>query len=321
VTLRLEDVGVRYGERLVVADVNLEISDGERLSVLGPSGSGKSTLLRAICGLEPLASGRISWDGEDLASVPVHRRGFGLMFQDYALFPHLTVDQNVAFGPEMAGLDRATTDERVAEALQLVRLGGYGGRLPTQLSGGEQQRVALARAIAPRPRLLMLDEPLGALDRTLRRDLLDELITIFKRLNLPIIYVTHDHEEALAVGDRVAVMRDGRVEAVATPADLWDRPPTEFAARFLGLNNIVHRDGRRMLLRPDAFTPDASGELEGTVESTVFRGSHTLVRVTPHDQTRFGTILEIEADWSPSPTPGDRVRLRIDPAKIVELGS
>jgi thiamine transport system ATP-binding protein len=318
VTLQLTDVGVRYGDRLVVQAVNLALSEGERLCVLGPSGSGKSTLLRAIAGLEPLAAGRITWNGEDLAGVPVHRRGFGLMFQDYALFPHMTVAQNVAFGPQMAGLSRAEAQGRVAESLALVRLAGYGDRLPAQLSGGEQQRVALARAIAPRPRLLMLDEPLGALDRGLRRDLLDELVQIFESLRLPIVYVTHDHEEALAAGDRVAVMRDGRLEAVATPTALWNAPPTEFVARFLGFNNIVDEGGRRVLLRPDAFIPDPEGEIDGVVESCVFRGSHTLLRVA-QGGAAAAAALEVDADWSPMPRPGDRIRLRVDRSKVVPL--
>ena len=171
-------------------------------------------------------------------TLPAHRRGFGLMFQDYALFPHRDVRGNVAFGLEMRGDARAAIDARVAEVLELVGLSGFERRLPSDLSGGEQQRVALARALAPTPRLLMLDEPLGALDRALRAELLDELDAIFTRLSLPIIYVTHDQEEALAIGDRVCVLRAGVVEALMPPRELWRSPPNEFVARFLGMANV-----------------------------------------------------------------------------------
>jgi thiamine transport system ATP-binding protein len=350
VTLRIDNVSVRFSAATAVDDVTLEVRDGERLSVLGPSGSGKSTLLRAIVGLEPLAAGRISWDDQDLAAVPVHRRGFGLMFQDYVLFPHLDVAGNVGFGLTTTGASRQDRRARVTEILELVGLSGFESRLTGQLSGGEQQRVALARALAPRPRLLMLDEPLGALDRALRRTLLDELAGLFEQLNLPIVYVTHDHEEALAIGDRVAVMHAGRVEAVLPPQDLWQRPPNEFVARFLGLNNILDADvadGRaktalgtfalpavdaatspagphRLLIRPDAFRPSGDREaaaVEAVVSSTAFRGDYTLMRVSVARATNTGdadSSLEIHADW-PVPKVGDRVRLSVDPAGVVLL--
>ena len=342
--LSLVDVTVRFGEQAAVHGVTLDVRDGEQLSLLGPSGSGKSTLLRAIAGLEPLAQGRIEWNGRDVTRVPVHRRGFGLMFQDYVLFPHLDVAANVGFG--LDGTDVAA-DERgriVAESLDLVGLRGFERRLPTQLSGGEQQRVALARALAPRPQLLMFDEPLGALDRSLRRTLLDELIEIFARLDTPIIYVTHDHEEALAVGDRVAVMRDGRLETVMAPTDLWERPPNEFVARFLGLTNILDArvtDGRaateigefalpsqaagadgdrhKLLVRPAAFRPSTRGPLSGTVHATTFRGDHTLL-VVDFDG-REGASRRLEVEWSTSPVPraGERITLATDPAGLVVL--
>lgn len=344
--LRLNGVTVRYGNTAAVDSVDLDVKDGERLSILGPSGSGKSTLLRAIAGLEPLSAGSIQWDGRDLADVPVHQRGFGLMFQDYVLFPHLDVAGNVRFGLDAQAVPRAEADQRVADVLGLVGLSGYDRRLSAQLSGGEQQRVALARALAPNPRLLMLDEPLGALDRSLRRSLLDELSDLFAGLRLPIVYVTHDHEEALAIGDRVAVMRAGRLEAVAPPRDLWLRPPTEFVARFLGLNNIIDaqvtagrastalgtfdldtagaattamRDGPfRLLIRPDALRLDPAGPISVRVVSTTFRGDHTLVRATTGDQDSTMT-LEFQADQGPVPEVGREVRLAVAPAGLVLL--
>jgi thiamine transport system ATP-binding protein len=350
VTLKVDGVSVRFGTATAVDNVTIEVRDGERLSVLGPSGSGKSTLLRAISGLEPLSSGAISWDGEDLLDVPVHRRGFGLMFQDYVLFPHLDVAGNVGFGLVMTGASAAERHARVAEVLDLVGLSGFESRLTGQLSGGEQQRVALARALAPRPRLLMLDEPLGALDRALRRNLLDELYGLFEQLSLPIVYVTHDHEEALAIGDRVAVMHSGRVEAVLPPQDLWQRPPNEFVARFLGLNNILDADvvnGRattaigtfsfagmdpappaagphRVLIRPDAFRPSAGGDVEAidaVVVSTAFRGDYTLMRVAvvgSADTDDTDITLEVHATW-PVPKAGDGVRLSVDSSGVVLL--
>jgi thiamine transport system ATP-binding protein len=334
--LALHNVTVRFGERAAVEDVSLQVREGEQLSVLGPSGSGKSTLLRAIAGLEPLAAGRIEWDGEDVARIPAHRRGFGLMFQDYVLFPHLDVAGNVAFG-----LERGDA-RRVAEALELVGLSGFEKRLPAQLSGGEQQRVALARALAPRPRLLMLDEPLGALDRNLRRSLLDELIDIFNRLATPLLYVTHDHEEALAVGHRVAVMRNGRLEALLPPTELWQTPPNEFVARFLGFANILDAeivDGRartaigtfdvrndslskaKLLLRADAFRPAANGGIGGVVRARTFRGHHTLLKVDVEPAPGFAAGSRLEVEWRATAIPevGQQVRVAIDPAGVVLL--
>ncbi len=230
---------LRFGPVAALDGFDLTVPDGHVVSVLGPSGCGKSTLLRVIAGLQSVEAGDVLWDGTSLRDTPPHRRGFGLMFQDYSLFPHKTVAGNVAFGLRMAGMDGAEVSRRVDAALERVGLPGYGGRSIGNLSGGEQQRVALARALAPEPRLLMLDEPLGALDRTLRERLLGELRQLFADLGITAIYVTHDQEEAFALADQVVVMRAGRVEQEGGPEDVWRRPAGEWVARFLGLANIV----------------------------------------------------------------------------------
>jgi thiamine transport system ATP-binding protein len=338
-TLRLDDVRVTFGGTTALDGVSLELGADERLAILGPSGSGKSTLLRAVAGLEPLAGGRVLWDDADLLPTPVHKRGFGLMFQDYALFPHRDVAGNVSFGLETRGLPAAQRKQRVDEVLTLVGLPGYGARRIDQLSGGEQQRVALARALAPTPRLLMLDEPLGALDRSLRTSLLDELVGVFARLALPIIYVTHDQEEALAVGDRVAVLNAGRLEAVMPARDLWQAPPNEFVARFLGLTNILPikdglatpwgelpptirkpADSARALIRPEALALSADGPLGGVVTAVTFRGESTTILVRPTtepDGPRLEAHLKSVADRAP--VVGQPVRMSVDPSGVVFL--
>lgn len=221
--LRLEGVSVRLGDRAVVDAVDLAVAEHEIVCVLGPSGSGKSTLLRVVAGLQPVSGGRVLLGGADQAAVPVHRRGVGLMFQDHQLFPHRDVGGNVAFGLRMRGSSGASAAARVAELLELVGLPGAQGRAVASLSGGEQQRVALARALAPSPRLLMLDEPLGQLDRGLRERLVVELRALFSRLGTTVLAVTHDQGEAFALADRVVVMRDGRIAQAGTPLEVWQR--------------------------------------------------------------------------------------------------
>lgn len=237
--LQARDLTLHFGPVAALDDFDLTVPDGQVVSVLGPSGCGKSTLLRVIAGLQSVEAGDVLWDGRSLRDTPPHRRGFGLMFQDYSLFPHKTVAGNVAFGLRMAGMARAEVSRRVDAALERVGLPGYRDRSIGNLSGGEQQRVALARALAPEPRLLMLDEPLGALDRTLRERLLGELRQLFADLGITAIYVTHDQEEAFALADHVVVMRAGRVEQEGRPEEVWRQPTGEWVARFLGLANIV----------------------------------------------------------------------------------
>jgi thiamine transport system ATP-binding protein len=313
--LRVEALEVRYGDTVALAGIDLAVADGEIVSVLGPSGSGKSTLLRAIAGLEPSATGRVSWDGDNLTGVPPHRRQLGLMFQDHTLFPHRDVLGNVAFGMRMRGLARAQTDTRARELLTLVGLAGYERRRVTELSGGEQQRVALARALAPAPRLLMLDEPLGSLDRALRERLMVELRELFTRLGLTSLYVTHDHDEAFALADRVVVMRDGRVEQLGTPVDVWKHPATEFVARFLGYNVTDALGGGRIGVRPDGVRIAPDGSVTGVVTARTFRRDHFLLEVKVAD----GPPLEVAATGARVPAVGDAIRLAVDPEAVVPL--
>jgi thiamine transport system ATP-binding protein len=236
--LQLHDVTVRYGAATAVHDVSVDVADGEVLALLGPSGCGKSTLLRAIVGIEPLASGRVEWDGVDLARVPIHRRGFGLMFQDGVLFPHRTVAGNVGYGIAR----RPDAAKRVEDLLEMVGLAGYGARRVATLSGGEAQRVALARALAPRPRLLLLDEPLAALDMSLRAALLADLDEVLRSTGTTAVFVTHDQAEAFAIADRIALMRTGRIVQIGTPGEVRESPVDPEAARFLGLTAGVRSD-------------------------------------------------------------------------------
>jgi len=233
-----------YEGKPLLKDISFQVGAGETVCLLGASGSGKSTLLRIIAGLESADSGQVLFNGVDLANTPPHLRDFGLVFQDYALFPHLNVCDNVAFGLKMRRMNQDEIDWRVANSLEMVSLTGFEKRQVTDLSGGEQQRVALARALAPRPRLLMFDEPLGALDRTLREDLLNELRTILHRTEIPAIYVTHDQEEAFAIADRLLILNYGMIVREGYPADVWSNPGTAFVAKFLGLGNII--EGKRI---------------------------------------------------------------------------
>ena len=236
--LTVENVTVRFGEVSALDGASLEVGPGEVVAILGPSGSGKSTLLRAIAGLENIESGKIAFHGNNLEGVPVHRRGFGLMFQSYALFPHLTVADNVAFGLRMRNATDLDARERVAEVLGWVGLERLADRRVDRLSGGEQQRVALARTLAPRPPLVMLDEPVGSLDRMLRQRLVVEIGRLLERQQAAALYVTHDHEEAMAISDRVAIMRDGRIVQSGPFAQLAAAPANRWVAEFLGIEAL-----------------------------------------------------------------------------------
>ncbi len=315
--LRVEELEVRYDDTVALDGIDLVVADGEVVSVLGPSGSGKSTLLRAIAGLEPPVRGRVEWDDDDLTRVPPHRRQLGLMFQDHTLFPHRDVLANVAFGLRMHRVPAARAAARAGELLDLVGLAGYERRRVTELSGGEQQRVALARALAPAPRLLMLDEPLGSLDRALRERLMVELRDLFTRLGLTSLYVTHDHDEAFALADRVAVMHDGRIEQLASPVEVWEHPVNEFVARFLGYNVTDTLGHGRVAIRPDSLRVDPEGSVAGVVTARTFRRDHFLLEV----KVAGGAPLEVAAAGNRIPAVGEPVRLAVDEAAVVALPS
>ncbi|WP_030690624.1 ABC transporter ATP-binding protein [Streptomyces globisporus] len=334
--LSIEDATVRFGERAVLDAVGLDVAEHEIVCVLGPSGSGKSTLLRAVAGLQSLDGGRVLLGGADQAGVPVHRRGVGLMFQDHQLFPQRDVGGNVSFGLRMRGAGKAERTERVRDLLDLVGLPGAERRSVAALSGGEQQRVALARALAPRPRLLMLDEPLGQLDRGLRERLVVELRQLFGRLGTTVLAVTHDQGEAFALADRLVVMRDGRIAQSGAPADVWRRPASEFVARFLGFDNVVAArvtgtvaqtvwgkvpvpDGspegdRRLLVRPGGVRLVEDGPV-WTVESRTFRGSQVVVRLRPAE----GPALEAELPLREAPEEGAGVGVEFRAEDVVVL--
>ena len=311
VALSVEDAVVRFGDQVAVDHVDLAVASTETVAVLGPSGCGKTTLLRAIAGLQRLDAGRIRWDGDDLAKVPPHERRFGLMFQEYALFPHRDVPGNVEFGLRMAGTDRAARHRRVEEVLALVGLHEFRNRAVATLSGGEQQRVALARALAAAPRLMMLDEPLGALDRAWRVRLIDEIRTLLDRAALPAVYVTHDHDEAFAIAARVAVMRAGRIVQQGAPADVWRRPVDAWVAAFLGFGAATpavarvatsrhpgvcwrHPPGRgtgasKWCCVGRALRPDARGPIAGVITHAAFSGELVTLTVEP----ACGTALTV----------------------------
>lgn len=271
--VRFEGVTKRFGDHTAVDGITLAIREGEFFALLGPSGCGKTTLMRLLAGFETPDEGRILLDGQDIAGLPPHRRPVHMMFQSYALFPHLTVAGNIAYG--LRGLPKAEAADRVAEMLALVKLERLAARKPHQLSGGQQQRVALARALAPRPRILLLDEPLGALDRKLREETQGELVALQRRLGLTFVVVTHDQDEALAMADRLAVMQAGHVAQIGAPREVYERPATRAVAEFLGeVNVLAHPDGGWVAVRPETVVLGESG-LEGCVQETAYFGDRT----------------------------------------------
>jgi len=287
VDVRVAGLRKRYGDVTAVDGVDVEIRRGEFFTMLGPSGSGKTTTLRVIAGFERPDEGTVELGGRDVSSLPPYARDVNTVFQDYALFPHMTVQENVEYGLRVKKVPRGERRRRAEEALDLVRLRGYGGRKPSQLSGGQRQRVALARALVNRPRALLLDEPLGALDLKLRQELQVELKQIQQELGITFIYVTHDQEEALTMSDRLAVFRDGRIEQVGAPAEVYEHPASEFIAGFVGISNVLERGGRRFTVRPEKIRLLGDGEdpargasvEEGRIRDVVYVGAITRYHV------------------------------------------
>jgi ABC-type Fe3+/spermidine/putrescine transport system ATPase subunit len=328
--LQVVNIHKTYEGQPLLEGVSFTVTPGETVCLLGPSGSGKSTLLRIIAGLEEAEEGRVYWEGEEITDVPPHRRRMGMVFQDYALFPHLTVAENVAFGLRMQGWSPQNQRARVREALERVRLTGFEARRVTDLSGGEQQRVALARALAPRPRVLMLDEPLGALDRALREELLEELRGILRASDVAAIYVTHDQEEAAAIADRILILHGGKIVRNGTPLEVWNDPGSLWTAQFLGVGNILfgecypgsespvlktavgqfpllcphcHEPGARVgaILRPSAVEEHPQGELRSRVTDVLFQREHFRVSL------QNGLYVFLPR----APRIGERVTLRL----------
>jgi thiamine transport system ATP-binding protein len=315
--LAIEGLTVELGSTEIIHDLDLAVSTGERFAIMGPSGSGKSTLLRTIAGLVPAGAGRIHIDGTDITALPTHKRPIGLMFQDHALFPHLTVGDNIAYGLRMAGVDRDDRRATVIALLDRVGLPGLADRKPDTLSGGEQQRVALARTIALDPSLVMLDEPLGSLDVALREDLLLHIRSVVDQVGTTSLYVTHDRTEAFSYADRLAVIRDGSVVAIGSPETIWNDPGTEFVARLVGHANVVGGEalglGAGMVTIPtSAISLSAEGHLTGWVVDHAFDDGTFQMRVDVG-----GTMLTIRSDH-PSDV-GTSVPIHIDARAVVRL--
>lgn len=296
-SLQLRDVTKMFGTFRAVDSVNLDIQKGEFLTLLGPSGSGKTTLLMMIAGFLDITHGDIALDGASIADVPAEKRNFGMVFQGYALFPHMSVRDNVGYALSVRKKPAPEIKTRVEEMLELVQLQDFADRKPTQLSGGQQQRVALARALCFAPPVLLLDEPLGALDKKLRVEVQEQLKDIHRRIGTTFIYVTHDQEEALSMSDRIVIMRDGSIEQVGTPKELYERPATKFAASFLGKSNFITQGAKTFALRPEKIDLRVGQEgddarTSGTIRSITYFGSMQRIIV----DTAQGDEIEVDID-------------------------
>jgi len=316
--IRIRGLVKRYGDVTAVGGVDLDIERGEFFTMLGPSGSGKTTTLRMIAGFEKPDAGSIELGGRDVSSLPPFDRDVNTVFQDYALFPHMTVQENVEYGLRVKRVRKTDRREKAAEALRVVRLEGYGERKPAELSGGQRQRVALARAIVNTPQALLLDEPLGALDLKLRHELQIELKQLQQQLGMTFVYVTHDQEEALTMSDRIAVFNGGQIEQIGSPAEMYEHPTTRFVAGFIGTSNLLERDGRTFTVRPEkirvlAETAD-DGE-PGAVRAAVYLGASTKFVVA---LDRGGELTAVQQNLETSSRDvhemeGKRVRLKWSP--------
>jgi thiamine transport system ATP-binding protein len=327
--LSLEHLNFAYGNVDVLKAIDLAIFQGEILCLLGESGSGKTTLMRLIAGLEQGYQGTIRLDGQVVDAVPVHERGFGLMFQDFALFPHLNVAGNIAFGLKMQNIAHKEQAKLIAEVLALVGLSGYEAREIHALSGGQKQRIALARSLAPKPRLLMLDEPLASLDAGLRESLVQDLRGIIKKIGLTAIYVTHDQQEAYSIADRIAIMNQGRIEQIDSPEMLYHQPKTAFVARFLGLSNLIPaailnryistpNDAKFFLIHPENLKLDEHGAIEGILREKVFQGDSYRLKVEIAD----GFMLSLRLPSTEKiPEINQEVRLSFDNSKLIPMSN
>jgi spermidine/putrescine ABC transporter ATP-binding subunit len=330
--LSIRNIAKQFGRNVVLRDVSLEIAEGEFLTILGESGSGKTTLLRIIAGFETASSGEVWMGAQRLDQQPPYRRRVNTVFQNYALFPHLTVEQNVAYGLRVARRPNAEVEQRVAEALEKVKMTAHAKKKPSKISGGQQQRVALARALVNRPNLLLLDEPLSALDANLRRQMQVELKSLQREVGIAFVFVTHDQEEAMVMSDRIALLRSGELEQVATPREIYSRPETAYVAHFIGHTNLLRaevRDGiarcgtlswrtsttdgptlfslRPEHLRPSSVDSNDAARIKGKVLQQAFHGATSLVRVECADglvlvmRTASGalTAQAVELEFSP----------------------
>lgn len=342
--LQIEDVAKSYGDVEALKGVSLDIAGGDLVCFLGPSGCGKTTLLRIIAGLEQATAGRILLGGRDLSRVAARQRGFGMVFQSYSLFPNMTARRNVGYGLEVLGWSKARIAERVDQMLRLVALADQAAKYPPQMSGGQQQRIALARALATDPALLLLDEPLSALDAKVREDLRTEIRAVQRRLGITTIMVTHDQDEALTMADKIVVLQGGRVEQVGTPLDLYARPATPFVAQFIGRMNLLDvgpaaggqavfagvpldlgRPGPARLvgIRPEAVRVEAAAAggpnvVQGVVAETIYLGNILRLVVTPDGPPAPKLLVETHGGTDP-PGPGTRVTLRLPPAALQVL--
>jgi putative spermidine/putrescine transport system ATP-binding protein len=323
VDVRLLGVRKTYGDVVAVDHLDLEIEAGEFFTLLGPSGSGKTTTLRLIAGFERPDEGRIELSGVDVTGRAPYERDVNTVFQDYALFPHMTVAENVGYGLRVKGVPRAERKQRVDSALEMVRLPNVGARKPIQLSGGQRQRIALARSLINHPRVLLLDEPLGALDLKLRQDMQLELKRIQQEVSLTFVYVTHDQEEALTMSDRLAVFNEGGIEQIGTPAEVYEHPATEFVAGFVGVSNMLVRDGRRFTVRPEKIQMHfTAGDGEpGHIRDVVYVGMFTRY-VVELDSGGELTVVKQNLETSSSEaleSRGKRVRLEWRPEHTYEI--
>ena len=321
--LKLNNLSKKFGSFNAVEDFNLDIAKGEFVSLLGPSGCGKTTTLQMIAGFVEPTAGTITADGEDLRAMPAAKRNSGIVFQSYALFPHMSVAQNVAFGLEMRGTTAAERDSRIARAIDIVHLKGFEARFPKQLSGGQQQRVALARAIVIEPRILLLDEPMSNLDAKLREDMQLELRQIQQELGITTLMVTHDQHESMALSDRIAVMHGGRIVQIGAPYEIYENPADSFVSTFLGKSNLLPdpaNPSRLISLRPEKarLVPAGQGKLQGRVTACVFFGAYWLYQVEAEHGQLLAHVQNLGAAHAKA---GEHVGIDWDEAHLRHLGA